>query len=150
MGIEEYTKGLNFVALNYPNSSEGKEAERIMKTDIPSLEALAFGRPAVSWKIVFKFDSADDPKIKPLTEKIEKFIKEGLNNTITLSNDIYTLKENMLVVHGFISKLAAEDAVSVLKDYKKYKVAEVPVIMSAEDYKVIQIKKNFNQFSPVE
>ncbi|MDV6167710.1 gliding motility protein [Flavobacterium sp. DG1-102-2] len=149
-GLEEYAKGLNYVALNYPNSSEGKEADRILKTDIPTLEALAFGRPSVSWKIVFKFDSADDPKIKPLTEKIEKFIKEGLNNTITLSNDIYTLTENMLVVHGFISKLAAEDAVSVLKDYKKYKVAEVPVIMSAEDYKVVQIKKNFNQFSPVE
>ena len=150
MGLEEYKKGLNFVALNYPNSSEGKEAERMLKTDIPSLESLAFGQPTASWKIVFKFDSADDPRIKPLSEKILKYIKEGLNNNITLSDDIYTLKENMLVVHGFISKLAAEDAVSVLKDYKKYKVAETPVIISSEDYKVVQIKKNFTEFLAIE
>ena len=150
MGLEEYKKGLNFVALNYPNSSEGKEADAIMKKDLPALEALAFGRPSVSWKIIFKFDSADDPRIKPLSEKIQKFIKEGLNNNIILTNDVYTLTENMLVVHGFISKLAAEDAVSVLKDYKKYKVAETPVIISTEDYKVVQIKKNFTEFLAIE
>lgn len=150
MGLEEYKKGLNFVALNYPNSSEGKEADAILKKDLPALEALAFGRPSVSWKIIFKFDSADDPRIKPLSEKIQKFIKEGLNNNIILTDDVYTLKENILVVHGFISKLAAEDAVSVLKDYKKYKVAETPVIISTEDYKVVQIKKNFTEFLAIE
>lgn len=150
MGVEEYKKGLNFVALNYPNSQEGKEAEAILKNDIPVLESQAFGQPAASWKIVFKFDSADDPRIKPLSEKIQKFIKEGLNNYIVLTNDVYTVTENMLVVHGFISKLAAEDAVSVLKDYKKYKVAETPVIISSEDYKVVQIKKNFTEFLAIE
>jgi tetratricopeptide (TPR) repeat protein len=150
MGIEEYKKGLNFVALNYPNSVEGKEAESTLKTDIPSLEKLAFGQPTASWKIVYKFDFADEAKIKPLRDKIEKFIKEGLNNNITISSDIYTLKENMLVVHGFISKLAAEDAVSVLKDYKKYKVAEVLEVISSEDYKVVQIKKNYTEFLAIE
>ncbi len=150
MGLEEYKKGLNYVALNYPNSEEGKVAETILKSDLPNLEKLAFGQPAVSWKIVFKFDIADESKIKPLTEKITKFIKEGLNNNITLSSDVYTLNENMLVVHGFISKLAAEDAVSVLKDYKKYKVAETLEIISTEDYKVVQIKKNFTEFLAIE
>ncbi len=90
------------------------------------------------------------PSIKPLSEKIQKFIKEGLNNNIVLTDDIYTVTENMLVVHGFISKLAAEDAVSVLKDYKKYKVAETLVIISSEDYKVVQIKKNFTEFLAIE
>lgn len=150
MGIEEYKKGLNYVALNYPNSEEGKKAEVILKTDIPSLEKLAFGQPTASWKVIFKFDSVDDPRIKPLTEKIQKFIKEGLNNNITLSSDIYTLKENILVIHGFISKLAAEDAVAVLKDYKTYKVTETPIIISSEDYKVVQIKKNFTEFLAIE
>jgi tetratricopeptide (TPR) repeat protein len=145
-GLDEYKKGLNFVALNYPNSEEGKKAEAILKTDVPSLEKLAFGRTAVTWKIIFKFDSPTDPKIKPLTEKIQKFIKEGLNNSITISNDIYTTNENFLVVHGFNSKLAALDAVTILKDFKTYKVTETPVIISSEDYKVVQVKKNLTQF----
>lgn len=150
MGIEEYKKGLNFVALNYPNSEEGKKAELLLKTDIPNLEKLAFGQPTASWKIVYKFDFADEAKIKPLKDKIEKFIKEGLNNNIKLTSDVYTIKDNMLVVHGFISKLAAEDAVSVLKDYKKYKVTEVLEVISTEDYKVVQIKKNFTEFLAIE
>ena len=150
LGLEEYKKGLNFVALNYPNSEEGKKAETMLKADIPSLEKLTFGQPTASWKIVFKFDNPNDPKIKPLSDKILKYIKEGLNNNITLSNDVYTLNENMLVIHGLISKLAAEDAVSVLKDYKTYKVAETPVIISTEDYKVVQIKKNFTEFLAIE
>lgn len=150
LGLEEYKKGLNFVALNYPNSEEGKKAEAMLKSDIPNLEKLAFGHPTASWKIVFKFDSPNDPRIKPLSDKILKYIKEGLNNNITLSNDVYTLSENMLVIHGLISKLAAEDAVSVLKDYKTYKIAETPVIISTEDYKVVQIKKNFTEFLAIE
>ena len=150
LGLEEYKKGLNFVALNYPNSEEGKKAEVMLKSDIPNLEKLALGQPTASWKIVFKFDNPNDPRIKPLSDKILKFIKEGLNNNITLSNDVYTLNENMLVIHGLISKLAAEDAVSVLKDYKTYKVAETPVIISTEDYKVVQIKKNFTEFLAIE
>jgi hypothetical protein len=150
MGIEEYKKGLNYVALNYPNVIEGKEAEATLKNDIPNLEKLAFGQPTASWKIVYKFDFADEAKIKPLKDKIEKFIKEGLNNNIILTSDVYNLKENMLVVHGFISKLAAEDAVSVLKDYKKYKVAEPLEVISTEDYKVVQIKKNYTEFLAIE
>ncbi|MFD2602378.1 type IX secretion system periplasmic lipoprotein PorW/SprE [Flavobacterium suzhouense] len=150
MGLEEYKKSLNFVALNYPNSEEGKKAELLLKTDIPNLEKLAFGEPTASWKIVYKFDFADEAKIKPLKDKIEKFIKEGLNNNIKITSDVYTIKENMLVVHGFSSKLAAEEAVSVLKDYKKYKVAEVLEVISTEDYKVVQIKKDFTEFLAIE
>lgn len=145
-GLEAYKEALNFVALNYPNSTEGKKAEAMLKTDIPTLEKINFGQPAMSWKVIFKFDDPNDPKIKPLTEKIQKFIKEGLNNSITVSNDIYTTNENFIVIHGFNSKLAAQDAVSVLKDYKTYKVAETPVIISNEDYKVVQIKKNLTEF----
>lgn len=145
-GVDEYKKALNFVALNYPNSAEGKEAEAILSKDVPALEKLTFGAPAVSWKVIFKFDSENDPRIKPLTDKISKYIKEGLNNSITLSNDIYTANENFIVIHGFNSKLAAQDAVSVLKDYKAYKIKETPIIISSEDYKVVQVKKNLTQF----
>ena len=148
-GLTAYREALNFVALNYPNSTEGKQAEAMLKSDIPALEKLAFGRPSGSWKIIFKFDNPNDPKIKILSDKIKKYIKEGLNNSITVSDDIYTEKENLLVIHGFHSKLAAEDAVSVLKDYKTYKVAETPIIISTEDYKVVQIKKNLTEFSAI-
>lgn len=141
-GVDEYKKELNYVALTYPNSAEGKEADDILKKDIPSLEKLVLGRTPSSYKILFKFD-ANDAKIKPLMDKITKFIKDGGNNSITVSNDIYNPTENIVVIHGLINKLAAVDAVSILKDYKTYKVTETPVIISTEDYKVVQLKKNY-------
>jgi len=148
-GLEAYTKALNYVALTYPNSYEGKQAEEILKKEVPVLEKLAFGRPATSFKVIFKFD-ANDAKIKPLMEKIQKFIKDSNNNNITVSNDIYTTTENLVVIHGLINKLAAVDAVSILKDYKSYKVAETPVIISSEDYKIVQIKKTFVQYLAIQ
>ncbi|MFL9845214.1 type IX secretion system periplasmic lipoprotein PorW/SprE [Flavobacterium rhizosphaerae] len=148
-GLEEYKKQLNYVALNYPTSQEGKEAEETLNKDIPVLEKLAFGRNATSWKLVFKFDEGD-PKIEPLKEKIKQYIKDGLNNNIILTQDVYTEGEDFLVIHGFISKLAAEDAISILKDYKEYKITETPVIISGEDYSVVQIKKNYIQYLAIQ
>jgi hypothetical protein len=145
-GLDEYKRSLNFVALTYPNSEEGKQAETILKTEIPALDKIAFGKTAPTWKVIFKFDNPNDPKIKDLSAKIQKFIREGLNNSITVSQDIYTMGEDFLVIHGFNSKLAAEDAVSVLKDYKTYKISETPIVISSEDYKVVQVKKNLTEF----
>ena len=56
------------------------------------------------------------------------------------------MTENFIVIHGFNSKEAAIDAKSILQDYKTYKVTETPYIISSEDYKVVQIKKNFTEF----
>ncbi len=148
-GLEEYKKALNYVALTYPNSYEGKQADEILKKEIPVLEKLAFGAKPTTYKIMFKFD-ANDPKIKTLTEKIQRFIKDGNNNSITVSNDIYNETENIIVIHGLINKLAAVDAVSILKDYKTYKVAETPVIISTEDYKVVQVKKMYVQYLAIQ
>ena len=146
-GIEEFKNALNYVALNYPNKEEGKKAETILSKDIPTLEKVDFGNLAVSWKVVFKFEpTAENPDMKQLTDKLKKFIDESHNRSITLSNDIYTVNENFIVMHGFNSKEAAIDAVSILKDYKDYKITETPYIISTEDYKVVQIKKNFTEF----
>jgi tetratricopeptide (TPR) repeat protein len=148
-GVEEYKKALNYVALTYPNSKEGKEADAILKKDIPALEKTAFGVKPTTYKIIFKINLSD-PKAAVLTDKIKQFIKDGNNNRITLSTDVYTRGENLVVIHGLINKLAAVDAVTILKDYKEYKVAETPVIISSEDYKVLQMKKNFDQYLAIQ
>lgn len=150
-GLEEYKNALNYVALNYPNSEEGKSAEAMLKTNIPTLEKVDFGRPAVSWKIIFQFDNnPDDAKAKELNDKLKKFIEESYNRSLTVSRDVYTMNEDFIVMHGLNSKEAAVDAVSILKDYKEYKITQTPYIISSEDYKVIQIKKNFTQFLAIE
>lgn len=147
-GVEEYKKAVSYVALTYANAKEGKDADGILKTDIPVLEKMAFGATPTAYKLIFKFN-VSDAKIAPLVAKLKQFIKDNNNNSITVSNDVYTATENIVVLHGLINKLAAVDVVSVLKDYKDYKIAENPIVISTEDYKVIQVKKNFEEYQPV-
>ena len=41
-GFKSYKKAINFIALNYPNSSEGEKAQIMLKTSIPALEKKEF------------------------------------------------------------------------------------------------------------
>lgn len=146
-GLAEYKKALNFVALNYPNSSEGKDAEQLLAKNIPYLEKLKFdAEPAKSWKIICKITNVDDAKTKVLIEKIKKFTSERTAQKLTYSIDIYNMTEKFLVIHGMDTEVNATDILTILKDYKDYKITEPLVVISTENYKIVQIKKNFEEF----
>lgn len=146
-GLAEYKKALNFVALNYPNSSEGKDAEQLLAKNIPSMEKLRFdAEPAKSWKIVYKVTNETDPKTKILIDKFKKFTSERTSQKLTYSVDIYTMTEKFVVMHGMNSEVNANDIITILKDYKDYKIAEPLTVISNENYKIVQIKKNFEEF----
>jgi len=146
-GLGEYKKALNFVALNYPNSSEGKDAEQLLAKNIPYLEKLKFdGEVAKSWKIIYKITNIEDPKTKVLIDKIKKFTSERTAQKLTYSIDIYTMTEKFLVIHGMNTEVNAIDINTILKDYKDYKITETAIIISSENYKIVQIKKNVEEY----
>ena len=146
-GLEEYSTALNYVALNYPNSEEGKKAEKLLAVDLPKLEALQLSRaPSKNWKILYRTKDFEDTGTKILREKIKKFIADRSLNKLSISMDIYTITDNFVVIHGVNSEDLAIGITSILKDYKDYKVQETPIIISAENYTVVQIKKNLAEF----
>lgn len=146
-GLEEYKKALNFVALNYPNSDEGKQAEETLATDVPKLEALAFYAVApYSWKIIYKSNGPEDKNTKKIQEKIQKFIKDRDLKKVTLSYDIYTMDKNFIVIHGLKDEEYAKGIASVLKEFKEYKITDEAYVISNENYKIVQIKKNFEEY----
>ena len=148
-GVGAYKTALAAVAYNYPNLDEGKRADAIVKNDIPKLEALVFNAaPPVSWKIIYPipYPNDKDVKVKVLKEKLQKYIKERNSASITLSEDVYTQNQNFLVIHGLGTKEGAQATISVLKEFKEYKIKEAVFVISNEDYKVVQIKKNLEQY----
>ena len=146
-GLGEYEKALNFVALNYPNSEEGKKAEEMLATDIPQLQSLQFyARKPLSWKILYKADNPNDKNTKLLQDKIKKFIADRNIAKITMSYDMYTMDENFVVIHGLKSEEYAKGIASILKELKEYKVSGTPYIISNDNYKIVQIKKNFEEY----
>ncbi|WP_240034541.1 type IX secretion system periplasmic lipoprotein PorW/SprE [Flavobacterium silvisoli] len=146
-GLSEYSKALNFVALNYPNSEEGKRAEKLLSVDLPKLEALQLSSgDSKNWKILYKSKDFEDKNTKTLIEKINKFIKDRDLKRLTLSKDIYTMTDNFVVIHGITSKDLATGITSILKEFKEYKVPDTPIIISAENYTIVQIKKNLEDY----
>lgn len=147
-GLEEYKGALNYVALNYPNSKEGKEAESLLATNIPQLETIAFDKEIpISWKILYKVGpNPDDKNTKILQDKIKKFVSERTSDKLSSSFDVYTVNENFIAIHGIKTEENAKDIASILKDYKDYKIADNAIIISNENYKVVQIKKNLTDY----
>jgi tetratricopeptide (TPR) repeat protein len=146
-GLLEYSKALNFVALNYPNSEEGKRAEKLLSVDLPKLEALQLSNSdSKNWKILYATKDFEDKNTKTLLEKINKFIKDRDLKKLSISKDIYTMTDNFVVIHGVTSKDLATGITSILKEFKEYKVPDTPIIISTENYTIVQIKKNLDDF----
>lgn len=147
-GLDEYKGALNYVALNYPNSKEGKEAESLLTTNIPQLETIAFDKEVpMSWKILYKVPTNSEEKnTKIVQDKIKKFVSERTSDKLTVSFDAYSMTENFVVIHGINSEDKAKDIATILKDYKDYKIVDSAIIISNENYKVIQVKKNLQDY----
>lgn len=146
-GIDAYKKALNFVALTYPNVEEGKQAEQLLASDLPKLEALTFTKDSDSeWKIIFPKAFPHTQEVKNLTDKIDKYLKDANATALKWSSDIYTTTDDFIVIHGFSTKESARSILSLLKEYKNYKIKDVAYIVSSEDYKIIQMKKQLKEW----
>ena len=146
-GIVEFKKALNFVALNYPNTEEGKQAEALLGKDIPYLENLKFyAVEASSWKILFKVAFNDEKNNVLLINKIKKFITTRTSDNLFSSVDIFTMNENFIVIHGLDTEEFAKGIATILKDYKDYSIPQISTVISNYNYKVLQINKNFSEY----
>lgn len=146
-GLAGYKNALQVVADNYPNSEEGKNAQVILTEQIPFLEKMELKTAdSNNWKILYRVGSREDKNTKVLEEKIKLFIASENLQKLYYSYDIYTDKENFIVIHGIKSQVYADDIVLILKENTKYKAIEPAIVVSGENYKVIQIKKNLETY----
>lgn len=146
-GVAAFKKSLQYVATNYPNTEEGKNAQEIVNDQIPVLEQIAFtNSETYNWKILYKVGSREDEATKALEEKIKKWIKAEDNYNRKYSFDVYTATENFITIHGSRSEAEANNIVAFLRDNKDYLITTENVLISNENYKVIQINKNLKDF----
>lgn len=142
-GLEAYKNAMQYVADNYPTSEEGKKAVEILTNQIPTLEKINFSTAeSKNWKILFSVGKIDDKKTKELEEKIKKFIANENYQRLTYSYDFYTEKESFITIHGLKSESNAAYMINLMRNDKKYKITDPLIVISSENYKVVQIKKN--------
>jgi tetratricopeptide (TPR) repeat protein len=146
-GLAAYKNGLETVADNYPNSDEGKNAREILEKQIPGLEKLDFTSvDNKNWKILYLVPNNDSKTRKKIEEAIKVFLLVENYERLTTSFDRYNKTESFIVVHGLKSEAYAKDVSGVFKDDKKYLISNQPIIISSDNYKLIQIKKNLDAY----
>ncbi|MGB8705266.1 MAG: hypothetical protein WCD31_09575 [Gillisia sp.] len=148
MGLEAYKQALLDVTRDYPRSDAGKKAEELLNTAIPKMENLQFQMeaPQKNMKLLFAFSSENRAKAEALQEKINKALKDLNYNGLSTSLDVYNPKEVFVVVHGLKDENRAEGFAELLKNNKKYLVDRAPVFISAENYRIVQLYKNLDQY----
>lgn len=147
-GFEAYQEGLNYVALNYPQSEEGKRAEEIISESLPLLKNEEFSpdAPDDHYKLMYVFSIENREEAVKLQEELEEALTEMGNTDLKTSIDIYNPKQVFLVVHGLKSKLGAEGLGEQLKENKDYKVEHDYFGISSSNYKIVQVHKNLEEY----
>lgn len=144
-GVTAYKNALQFVADNYPNSEEGKNALQILRDQIPFLEQMDFNTVETNnWKILYKVGKKEDNDTKALEEKIKKFFKENNFQELSYSYDFYNEKESFITIHGLNSAVFANNIVAKIQADKSAESKQTSIVVSNQNYKVIQIRKNLD------
>ena len=160
-GFEEYKKGIDYIALTYPNTDEGKKAQELLNNAIPVLAKKEFieDDKATHFNVVYQFEKGSEEDIhafvKTLNEEIEKKIKYL---DLTTSIDVYDENTTFVVVHGLTSIQGASGFAQLLqsdeKDSRgrpvKPKITKEYFAISSPNYAIIQRHKNLNAYLKLE
>ena len=147
-GFEAYKEGLNYVALNYPSSIEGKKAARMYETVIPQLENMEFVQDSTqtNFKTIFKFEASETDEIKAFDESLSTAIEDIDYFKLSISKDRYDTNTIFVVVHGLKSVQGAFGFAEILKNKNDFIISKPFFGISSKNYQTVQIHKNLEAY----
>ncbi len=147
-GLEAYEKSLNYVAVTYPQTEEGQKAQKIINTSIPELKTLEFTSDSLkgSYKLIYPVENSEQEIAMELKDTIEDALSELSYKDVSVSIDFYDNQRSFVVVHGLRDNSRSLGFQELLRENKKYKIAREAFVMSAENYRIVQIKKNLRSY----
>ena len=147
-GFEEYKKGLDYVALNFPNTEVGKSAQKL-SSDAEKIKIAEVFLPEnnlTDFKLVYRFNKSDTSSMDSLKNKLLEVIKKE-NYNFKVSIDVYNKDEKLVVVHGLNSKLGARGLGDLMaKPENNYNISKPFFSIALENYKIIQVYKNLDKY----
>ena len=146
-GFASYKESVNFISLNYPNSPEGKRAQEIMQTVIPTLEKKEFKKDDDSKKfnVLYQFDNASQEDIEKFVAKLDEEVKDIKYYNLSVSTDIYDKNTTFVVVHGLKSIQGASGFADLLTE-RKSKITRPYIAISSDNYEIVQMHKTLNDY----
>ncbi|GAK95877.1 TPR domain protein [Nonlabens tegetincola] len=148
-GFQAYKRGIDYVALNYPNSEIGKSAQDLVKKaeslKIPEVYLPEDG--LTDFKLVYRFNKSEQSAIDNLTAALDDAFAKA-EYSFTYSTDVYNENEKLLVIHGFNTKLGAKGLGELLqKPENGYNISRPYIAIATENYKIIQVYKSLDKYT---
>jgi tetratricopeptide (TPR) repeat protein len=146
-GLDAYKNAIQYVADNYATTEEGKNAIEILKTQIPLLEQMNFSTAdSKNWKVIFRITDNDEKSAAAIEAKLALFFANENVEKLKYTCDAYTEKESFISIHGIHTESYAKFVVALLEENLKYKINQPGIVISNENYKIVQIKKNLEAY----
>lgn len=149
-GFEAYKEAVNYVALTYPNSEEGKRATELLNTAIPVLAKKDWYNEETSenFYVVYQFENESEENINQFAELLEQKAKNVNYFDLTVSKDVYNRNTTFVVVHGLKSVNGAKGFAQILNEDKKNKtkINRPYFSICSENYAIVQRHKNLNAY----
>ena len=159
-GFEAYKEGIDYIALTYVNTEEGKKAQDIIKNAFPVLEKKEFVADDASDKfnVIFQFENNSGEDIEAFIKILDEEVAKIKYFDLTTSKDVYDENTTFVVVHGLKSIGGAKGFGELLKSEEKDKRGRLikPKItrpyfaISSPNYAIIQRHKNLNAYLELE
>ena len=147
-GFEIYKTALSQVAVNYANTEEGKQAQYMLTTVLPNLEANEFSPDTEegSYYVVFQFDGVEKEGLSDFKKTLDEVLKTIRYYNLNTSIDVYAPETTFVVVHGFTNKQVAQTFDQLLSKDNEKKIKRPYFYISADNYQIVQIHKNIDQY----
>jgi len=151
-GFESYKESINYIALNYPNTPEGKKAENMLQKTIPSLENETFedDTSATSCKVIYQFIGEDRKEIDEFKKSLDEAVIKVRYFDLFTSIDVYDKNTTFVVVHGLKSIQGASGFAHILNEREDTNITKEHFAISSSNYQIVQIFKNLDSYLKLE
>jgi hypothetical protein len=141
-GFEAYKNAINFIALTYPQSDEGKQAQEIYARVLPGISSSEFVPESDSYKIVYRIETSENQEAQDYLETTKLALVNFPKEKLVASHDYYSEQEEFVVIHGLKSPLGAKGFAETLSAERDYGMDRRYFVISTENYRIVQWHKN--------
>jgi hypothetical protein len=147
-GYDAYTKGINYVAITFANTEEGKQAQNIEADLLPKISSKEFliDTPENNFKVIFSFDKSKKEAIESFKVALDTILSGLKYYKLSSSKDVYNKDTMFVIVHGLKNEQVAKTFDQLLTKEDKKKIKEPYFAISSANYQIIQIHKNLDMY----
>ncbi len=145
-GFIAYKNAINFVALTYPQSEEGKQAQEIYSSVLPGIASSEFNSEGVKYKIIYHFQGKNIEKQHSYLELVKAALTNFSRENLSASLDYYVPGQSFVVIHGLKSLLGAKGFAETLAEDPSLMLDSPFFVISSDNYRVMQWHKNLIEY----